>query len=80
MEDESKTAVITAALGPVARAVLAGAAKFGGPAEGERIGRDGLDTARRGGRFALGGRAEAGWRAALVGLGLDRCWENKHAR
>ena len=70
VEDEGKTAVVTAALGLVAAAVLAGAAKFGRPAERQGVAGDRFDTARFRGRFAFGWRAEAGWWTALVGLGL----------
>ncbi|MEJ6593750.1 hypothetical protein [Parasphingorhabdus sp.] len=45
MEDESKTAVIPAALGFVVAAVLAGAAKFGELAQGECEVGDGFDAA-----------------------------------
>ena len=73
MKNEGKAAIIAAALGLVARIGLARAAKFGGPAERERVAGDGFDAARFRSGLALrrSGR-ENEWCAALVGLSVGR--------
>ena len=73
MENEGKAAILAAALRVVARAGLAAAAEFGGPAERQGIAGDRFGTARFGGGPALGGRAETRWWTALIGLGLSGC-------